>query len=533
MSHPVHQIRCRWSPATLLGTRGMGPVESTLPTDQLAMWDRFLRDHVWAVGPEPGFTCLLNGAVGILVRKVTTATEGRQGSDAHVLLSQGLTPLQALGLTSWDGWTASTLEVLPWADLAATADSGVTALRARARTLPADRLTALFTQLLTAPGEDYTVVGEVDPLVMTCALGDLVGRTPTFASDEADDNGTRLPTAVFLKQAPVSTTAATRRRLVSAPAHVDATVAGFASAAVAAYLADGVDGIAGIRRPAPPTDGTQAHAWAAEAQLAPGVLADVRRLPLLPDTVLAGLTGPDALQRVRAVASGASSSDLGAAIDGRLPRQVATVLLREAVARVFRDPTDDALLYRLHTVGPLPLDIVAEHAPADLDHGAFVAQALLSPGDRRVLLERMARTVSYADLVRWIAERAATDPHSALGGFTTLCGRSGSVSRTDVDVLVAHGALVAAVRALSESAWQAAAQLTRLLGALPKRALTDEVVAELLAHGDAVLIHALDTVVTGRSRRALIHREIRRRYYHAFELLEPVSPQSIDHRKLT
>ena len=46
MSQVIHQVRYGWSPSSLLGTRGMGPVESTLPADLLTVWDGYLRDHV-------------------------------------------------------------------------------------------------------------------------------------------------------------------------------------------------------------------------------------------------------------------------------------------------------------------------------------------------------------------------------------------------------------------------------------------------------------------------------------------------------
>ena len=71
MSEVVHQIRYGWSPSSLLGTSGMGPVESTLPAERLTVWDRFLRDHVWAASAEPGFTFIVHG------RHRCPAQEGR------------------------------------------------------------------------------------------------------------------------------------------------------------------------------------------------------------------------------------------------------------------------------------------------------------------------------------------------------------------------------------------------------------------------------------------------------------------------
>ena len=212
MSQVIHQVRYGWSPSSLLGTRGMGPVESTLPADLLTVWDGYLRDHVWAASAEPGFTFIVREDIGALLRKVATpAADGRPGSAAHALLGSRLTARDALGLTGWDGWDAPALSELPWSALEAAAYRGLGELRARARALQPDRLAGLFAQLLQAPGEGYTVIGEPDPLAVTCALGDLIGQIPTFASDEHDDTGPSLPTAVFLREAPFSTTAVTRR----------------------------------------------------------------------------------------------------------------------------------------------------------------------------------------------------------------------------------------------------------------------------------------------------------------------------------
>ena len=249
MSQDVHQIRYCWSQSSLLGTRGMGPVESTLPEHLLPTWDRYLRDHVWAAGAEPGFTFVVRDGVGALLRKgATAAADGRPGSVAHALLSQQMTAQDALGLTSWDGWDAATLCVLSWPALQPAADCGLGELRTRARALLRDRLADLFAQLLNSPGGGYAVIGEPDPLAVTCALGDLIGETPTFATDESDDTRPGLPTAVFLREVPFSSTTATRRRLNHAAALADPTISSFAIAAVDAYTTDGPEGIAVIHR---------------------------------------------------------------------------------------------------------------------------------------------------------------------------------------------------------------------------------------------------------------------------------------------
>lgn len=524
MNQSVHQIHYDWAPSTLLGTRGMGPVRTTLSETDLGGWDRYLRDHVWAVGPEPGFTFVTFSGVGALIRKVTTSgADGREGSAAHVLLSQELNGQRALGLASWTGWDTLGPDVVPWSALEHSADRGIRDLRVRAQSLAPDRLSSLFAQVLGDPGDGYTVIGETDPLAVTCALGDLIGRVPTFASDEPDDNGKHLPTAVFLRQAPVSLTAATRRRLVHATTVSDHTILCFALASVDAYTVDGVEGIARVRPAQPPSTADEARAWAEAAQFAPRVLADLARLPRLPKEVLANLVRPEALERVRQVAVSASAVELGDALDRRLPDRVLAVLVDEAARRVVASPADNALLGRLAAVGPLPLDMVARNMSKDLNQVAYVARALLTPQDGAVLLERTAATRPYADVVRWVDEHAAADPANARTVYSALCSWAGQVSTEDIRVLVACGGLVDAVRQFCNAERDVSGWLAALLFALPDRLLTVEVVAALAAREDPVILHALDTILTDPVAQEMIHRQIRVAYYHAHQLQEPVA----------
>jgi hypothetical protein len=242
VSQPVHQIRYAWSESSLVDTRGMGPVASTLPADLLAVWESLLQDHVWAASTEPGFTFLLRDGIGVLIKKEATR-EGRRGSDARVLLSERLTARDALGITSWKGWDDPEVRVLDWSAVEPVVRAGLDELRIRARALPPGRLANLFGQLMCLPGSSYTVIGEADPLAIICALGDLLGETPSFASDEAEDSRQELPTAVFMREAPVSATIAVRLRLDPAAAAPDPVIAGFAEAVVDAYVTEGLDGI--------------------------------------------------------------------------------------------------------------------------------------------------------------------------------------------------------------------------------------------------------------------------------------------------
>lgn len=523
MSVDVHQIRYRWSERTLLGARGMGPVESTMPDDVLATWDPHLRDHVWAVGRIPAYTFLVLGGVGVLIRKIATVAEdGRSGSAAHVLLSGELTAEHALGLTSWSGWEAPLCHGMPWSAIDDAVASGLADVRARARKLPPERLAGMFVALLDEPRAAYTVIGEADPLALTCALGDLVGRAPTFASDEADDNGSRLPTAVFLREAPVSVTVTTRRRLIPAEARVDPT-ASFAAAAVDAYIADGVSGVVHVRPPEPPADATATREWAAAAQLTPGILADLTRLPSLSPHVLTGLARPEGLDRIATVASNATSCHLGDAVTLSLPDQIVSVIVREALTRVFTDPDEEALLGRLAAVGPLPLQLMAECPSSDLDQLVRVGQALLTPADRQILVQQAARSIGFSELFGWIDERAASVPEDAASAYVILCELAERAESADWRTVAERGALVDAVRRFAGSEPQTSMHVARLLAALPKRVLVQDVIAELVDRGDPALLHALETVVTDPTGRDAIRRGVRVAFYRSHQLDVPES----------
>ncbi|MGW4064353.1 hypothetical protein ACWEGE_39120 [Amycolatopsis sp. NPDC004747] len=523
----VHQIRYGWASSTLLGSRGMGPVESTLPESGLSDWDPYLRDHVWAVGPDAGFTFVQLGDVGALVRKVPAAAEdGRPGSAAHVLLCRDLSPRTALGLASWGGWDTLEHGVLSWSALETSAHHGIRNLRARARRLPPDRLASLFGQLLGAPGDCYTVIGESDPLAVTCALGDLIGRPPTFASDEPDDNGRHLPTAVFLRHAPVSTTAASRRRLVASATPDETDVAAFASAVVGAYVTDGVDVVNRIQRSQPPATVDEVRDWAAGAQFAPGVLADITWLPRLHPEVLAGLARPEATELLRAAAGSAPMTTLVTTLQQNLPHEVMKVIVDEALRKAFA-AADRSEVRRLAALGPFPLELVSPHVPPNLDAVTYLAGDLLTARDKQVLIHQAAGSLVYPEVLRWIDERSETDGENARYVYDSLCRslyeRKRKVTLEDMRALVARGALEEAVRRFAGSEQQISGYLVEHLAVLPKRVLTRDVVADLADRAGPVLLHALDTVLVDPAGREVVHHRIRLGYYQAHHLPAPTA----------
>lgn len=523
MTQVVHQVRYGWSERSLLGERGMGPVESTLPAGSLPAWDGILRDHVWAAGAEPGFTYLVHNGIGALIRKVTTPGTSRPGSAAHALLSRALSARAAVGMTAWTGWDTARPEPLRWPSLEPAVANGLLAVRDRAMGLPAGRLAALFAQLLGTAGEPYSVLGEDDPVAVVLAFGDLFGRTPSFATDEADDDGAHLPIAVFLRRAPVHPGIAARRRLVADGPSPDPGLLAFTGTVAGAYVTEGPDALARLRPARPPADLAEAQAWARSAQFAPGVLADVTRLPRLTPE-LAERLDDAAVQRVAAAAAAAPATDLAHALDRGLPAAVAGTVFRAALSRALPPGGEDVLLDRLAALGPLAPRMVTEHLPLDLDRLAYVAGRLLTAEDRAAVLAEAAAALPAAELMSWIERRVTDDPQDAHAAYVTLCRRGPELSRSEVAVLVEHRALAGSVRRMTGSPREAARQVAALLAGLPDGSLDMAVAARLAACGDPVLVHALDAVVTDGAVREALHWQVRRAYYRLHHLPEPVSP---------
>ncbi|MGS2640182.1 hypothetical protein [Streptosporangium sp. LJ11] len=524
MSDALHQVLYSWSETSLLGTRGMGPVGTTLPADLLARWDRLLREHVWAARSGVGFVHLTHEGIGVLIRKEpTTSADGREGSAARAILGPGLTARTALGLTVWDGWHAPDLDVLDWSDLGPASDGGLEVLRRRARTLSPAHVADLFARLLTAPGEKYTIVGEADPLALTCLLGDLIGQVPSFASHEPDDVRQNLPTAVFLKDtASYSPVVATRRRLdVGAPVH-DPILLPFAEAMADAYAADGLDGIALATHGPPPADLDEARMWAANTQFAPGVLADLARLPTLSPGKLDRLAEPHALERIKNAARTAPTALLLPAMGCDLPHVVETALRREALDRVLANPSERDLLAGLAKFGPLPARMLAENPLVGLDDLARVSRMLTTRADRRMLLEHTAQNHTFGELIRWITRHANVDPDGARAVFSALCGRAKRATRDDVDELLTRRVLVDQIRLMVESEPQVSTRLVSLLGTLPRRFIgRPEVLERLLHEPDPALLHALETLPLGETALARVRETLRLAYYRDNHLPDP------------
>ena len=108
----IDQIVYCWSPHSLLGTRGVGPISTSLPADALADWNERLGQAIWAAddapGGPPGLAYLRFGIDAAILRKLPVAdANGRPGATfTHVLVGPDveLTADLALGLADWDGW---------------------------------------------------------------------------------------------------------------------------------------------------------------------------------------------------------------------------------------------------------------------------------------------------------------------------------------------------------------------------------------------------------------------------------------------
>lgn len=527
MTTDLHRIHYRWTEHSLLGERGMSPAESSLAPEYLEWWNAHLRDHVWATGPEPGWTYLRWGTTGALIRKVTTTGEGaRPGSSAQVLIGDRLmTPQVAVGLTTWGGWDGPAAVAVPWGRVGADARRGIRAIRKRARALSPDHLAALLAHLLDASGEPFSVLAEPDPLAVVMAFVDLVGRPSGFATDEADDNGAAMPEAVFLREVPFSTTVAARRRLMAQIEPADHDLHRFAGALARAYRSQGRAGITRIRAAAPPADAEQARAWAWESQFAPGVLADLTRLHLLGTDALDTLAA--APERVAATARSVPAADLAYALGQSLPPPLTDTLIVEALARAVPPTGDHVLLEALAKHGPLAPGLLLPYLRIDLDRLAYVTGLLLSRDDRvGTLIEAMSQ-LTVPDLISWIGERAADDRDAAWAGYHQMLGRVPGLGPDGIRALVGARLLAAPLRAVFGTAAVAgvAQHVAALLAAFPAGTHDLRTLTPLIDQGDPAVLHAIDSLVADPEVRELLLQRIRYAYYQRERLSPPVPPR--------
>lgn len=280
----IDQIVYCWSPHSLLGTRGVGPIASSLPDEDLKTWNQRLGKEIWAAddppGGPPGLSYLRYDGDAAVVHKLPVADEnGRPGSTfTHVLVGSGqaLTASLALGLGGWDGWHRNeealpeprVLESLPLSTLPLTEPeiTGDTF----------DQAVPLISRILADPGQYFSVVGPTAPpsallWVVLAVLRDLSGPW-TFATRESAEAGAEGPRLIFLVRDPgFSAHGGHRIRIQSLTAPDDSSFRDFAETLVDAYRRGGAELMSRVHQRRLTAD---IGRWASDVQVAPGVLGD-------------------------------------------------------------------------------------------------------------------------------------------------------------------------------------------------------------------------------------------------------------------
>ncbi|MEV1073934.1 hypothetical protein [Micromonospora parva] len=281
-----HQVVFRWAEMTLIGKRGVGPVASSMPLEDVDLWRSRLDREIWAAGGR-GLSYLAVDGSGVVVHKLPVEdTNERPGSTlTHVLVGPAvaLTAERALGLLDWHGWFRADmltpadgrLPMLDAAQLTAEADHGLALLRRRAREVPPGPIERLARTLMADPATPLSVLGGQLPVpAVLCGLVDLLGpayRPWTFATAESSDDGAARPRLIFLEAVPGNV--ATRPRLSlgwEAPGLDDRDQ--FLAVYSDAYRRDGLRAIGPLRPRTVFAKPREIASWERESLAAPGVL---------------------------------------------------------------------------------------------------------------------------------------------------------------------------------------------------------------------------------------------------------------------
>jgi hypothetical protein len=490
----VDQIVFGWSEHTLTGHRGLGPLFTSLGSDEeTAWWERRLVAHQWAaveVGEQAGPAGLVyiqTGDRAAIVHKDTvTDAHGRGGAPlAHALVGPAafLDARTALGLSDWPEWigpqtSSRDLGSLTAQELRQAADVGYDRLSGRARLADALMLEQLVAEVLADPGGRFCVYppqGTVAPAAeLLCGLmeiiGDVDGQTWTFATAEAREPGTdQSPRVVFLTAPPgFSLQGALGHRVrlgqPAPPARAGDREPGaedhaaplqvFGVALAQAYAECGREVIDDVRPVRPIGTADAALAWAAAAQFAPGLLASPRYLLQAAEE---GRLEPEAVTAPR--------PDDAGGLGGRLARSLAE----------------------------MPAELLAAHLPAWRKGSAAagrypgVADAIRAEAVWRLLIGDPA-----------IAQPAV----AALGITSKLCGEQLMRCRAERGQ---QGLAAAFGRALALILSRGAEEITGTLAGLPPAellGLADEAAAAEPTVAALLLQAFLGRPVSGEDRRA-------------------------------
>ena len=281
----IDQIVYCWSPHSLVGTRGVGPIASSLPDEDLKTWNQRLGQEIWAAddppGGLPGLSYLRYDGDAAVAHKLPVADEnGRPGSTfTHVLVGSGqtLTASLALGLAGWDGWHRSE-ETLPEARVLESLP--LSALPLTEPEITGDtfgQAVSLVSRILADPGRCFSVVGATALAtallwVVLAVLRDVSGPW-TFATRESAEAGMEGPRLIFLVRDPgFSAHGGHRIRIQSLAVPDDGSpFRDFAEILVDAYRRGGAELVSRVHQRRLTSD---IGRWASDVQVAPGVLGD-------------------------------------------------------------------------------------------------------------------------------------------------------------------------------------------------------------------------------------------------------------------
>ena len=279
----IDQIVYCWSPLSLLGTRGVGPIATSLPADGLGEWNERLGQAIWAAddapGGPPGLAYLrFDGGAAVLHKLPVADASGRPGATfTHVLVSPGieLTADRALSLADWDGWYHDE-DALP---ASRELKQLVLAELPRSRPQPDQDAFAqavpMVSRILASPDQQFGVVEPtVAPTELLQVVLDVIGEIHgpwTFATRESTVNGVADARLLFLIRDPGFSAHSGRRVEIRQEDPADGRYADFARTLVDVYRRGGVDVMSRVRGLCV---GGDISGWAKAALLAPGVVAD-------------------------------------------------------------------------------------------------------------------------------------------------------------------------------------------------------------------------------------------------------------------
>jgi hypothetical protein len=344
----VDQILFSWGERTLTGGRGVGPTASSIGSAQdLAWWEQRLLSANWAAAEvggaavQPALVYLhFDDRAAVLHKEVVTDLHGRAGAPlTHALLGHVsvLDARVALGLHDWPGWirgddVQTGLTSLEGEDLRRMAGEGYQALDKSARQLDPRLPASLFAALLSDPRGHFSVYPAEEPVQepdgsraepalvaarLMCAvlgvLGDRVAQEWTFSTCEPEEpTGAGRPRIVFLSQPlQFSMQVPTGNRVrIGEPGWFGSrpdpegasNLQAFGDVLADLYSTQGPDALRDLRPRNRLSTAAEALAWAAQAQFAPGVLAD---FGYLVKALGHGPTNPAVIEEVRSrLASG-------------------------------------------------------------------------------------------------------------------------------------------------------------------------------------------------------------------------------------